>query len=276
MLRILFSETGMGIQRHLNLVNTTSGLHVKIIWRDLIPFERTTESLTNVYKDVPSLLTMLLARKIFLLNFDNTLTENSASPTRYYNMTFKHAESTVQTSYTYKDISRSFFRYLNFSGWILIPKGRVFQKQERNSPATGTTFCRIPKSRFAPLPSILRSIYSRQTTSYVCRMSVLVLRKFSYTQVSACLRLHYNFRLLHGLFSLEAMILSTLQATKLILRKNYTLILLTKMTDHEKKLYSQIFFDTVQYFIEYFIRIRLHVPLSKALFNLMLYVQHYM
>lgn len=59
----IHSETGMEIHRLLNLVDTSSGLHVKFCWRDLPAFEVEEKPLANTYEYVLRPLTKLLYRK---------------------------------------------------------------------------------------------------------------------------------------------------------------------------------------------------------------------
>lgn len=63
MSHVLSSETGMVVQRLLELVESPDGLKVRIRWKGLPASEDTEEPIKNVYEDVPVLLEKLLKRK---------------------------------------------------------------------------------------------------------------------------------------------------------------------------------------------------------------------
>ena len=57
------SETGMAVQRLMELIDDTDGLKVRVRWKGLGESEDSLEPLQHVYEDVPELLKKLLTRK---------------------------------------------------------------------------------------------------------------------------------------------------------------------------------------------------------------------
>lgn len=63
MSHILYSETGMEVQRLLKIIDSTDGLFVLVRWKGLPPDEDSLEPLQNIYNDVPVMTRKLLNRK---------------------------------------------------------------------------------------------------------------------------------------------------------------------------------------------------------------------
>eukprot|EP00171_Calliarthron_tuberculosum_P023682 IDg23682t1 len=60
---VLASETGMPVQRLMNLVQSADGIEVVVRWRGLPNSADTTEPLQRIYEDVPQMLINLFNRK---------------------------------------------------------------------------------------------------------------------------------------------------------------------------------------------------------------------